>query len=75
METGEQHEVAGRAYQIWEREGRLHGHDLDHWLRAEREIMAKEHSSEQIGGTMRKAPKAARAKKTTPKTSRKAATT
>ena len=27
----------GRAYAIWEAEGRPEGRDLDHWLRAERE--------------------------------------
>ena len=31
-------EVARRAYEIWEREGRPHGRDRDHWLAAEREI-------------------------------------
>jgi hypothetical protein len=30
----------GRAYAIWEREGRPDGKDLDHWLRAEAEIIA-----------------------------------
>ena len=30
--------LAARAYAIWEREGRPHGRDLDHWLAAEREI-------------------------------------
>ena len=31
-------EIAQRAYAIWEREGRPHGRDYDHWLKAEREI-------------------------------------
>ncbi len=32
--------IRERAYAIWEEEGRpLHGNDLDHWLRAEAEIM------------------------------------
>lgn len=31
-------EIAARAYHIWEREGRPHGRDLDHWLAAEREL-------------------------------------
>jgi hypothetical protein len=30
--------IRERAYFIWEREGRQHGHDGDHWLRAEAEI-------------------------------------
>jgi Protein of unknown function (DUF2934) len=29
-----------RAYAIWEREGRPDGKDLDHWLRAEAELIA-----------------------------------
>jgi hypothetical protein len=28
-------EIAERAYAIWEREGRPHGRDLEHWLTAE----------------------------------------
>jgi hypothetical protein len=30
--------VARRAYQIWEREGRPQGRDIQHWLEAESEI-------------------------------------
>lgn len=30
--------IAARAYGIWEREGRPHGRDLDHWLSARAEI-------------------------------------
>ena len=31
-------EIARRAYEIWLNEGAGHGHDLDNWLRAEREL-------------------------------------
>lgn len=31
-------DIANRAYQIWEREGRPHGRDQDHWHSAEREL-------------------------------------
>ncbi len=31
-------EIAQRAYQIYEREGRMDGRDMYHWLRAEREL-------------------------------------
>ena len=31
-------EIAERAYQIYERDGRNDGHDMDHWLQAEREL-------------------------------------
>jgi DUF2934 family protein len=30
--------VREAAYFIWEKEGRVHGHALDHWLRAENEV-------------------------------------
>jgi hypothetical protein len=32
--------IRERAYAIWEQEGRPDGKDLDHWLRAEAEIIA-----------------------------------
>lgn len=31
-------EIERRAYHIWEREGRPHGRDFDHWLKAEQEM-------------------------------------
>ena len=30
--------VKEAAYSIWEKEGHLHGRDLDHWLRAENDV-------------------------------------
>lgn len=45
--------ITHRAYQIFERRGRLHGHDVEDWLRAEREIMA--------AWTLRTAPPRAKA--------------
>jgi Protein of unknown function (DUF2934) len=30
--------VREAAFYIWEKEGRVHGHALDHWLRAERDV-------------------------------------
>ncbi|MDE2167187.1 MAG: DUF2934 domain-containing protein [Alphaproteobacteria bacterium] len=32
--------IAARAYQIWESEGRPEGQDFNHWLRAEAELSA-----------------------------------
>jgi hypothetical protein len=32
------HEIAERAYQIWEREGKPRGRDTEHWLMAEAEL-------------------------------------
>jgi hypothetical protein len=33
-------DIARRAYEIWERQGRPHGRDLAHWFEAERELNA-----------------------------------
>ena len=33
--------IRDRAYQIWEREGRPHGHDFEHWVRAQVELIAE----------------------------------
>jgi hypothetical protein len=33
-----QQEIAQRAYALWEREGRPHGRNLEHWLSAESEL-------------------------------------
>lgn len=40
MEAEQQHAIRERAYSLWERDGRPHGQDLEHWLRAEAEIAA-----------------------------------
>jgi hypothetical protein len=31
-------DIALAAYKIWEKEGKQHGHDVEHWLRAEKSI-------------------------------------
>jgi hypothetical protein len=31
-------EIALRAYELFEHDGSAHGHDLDHWLEAERQL-------------------------------------
>jgi hypothetical protein len=33
-------EVARRAYEIWEEDGRPEGRDHDHWVRAEQDVLA-----------------------------------
>ena len=30
--------IRQRAYSLWERDGRPHGRQIDHWLQAEREL-------------------------------------
>ena len=32
-------EIAVRAYELFEHDGRTHGHDLEHWLQAERQLV------------------------------------
>jgi len=39
-------EIERRAYEIWLKEGGDHGNDLDHWLRAERELTGVPPSTE-----------------------------
>jgi DUF2934 family protein len=34
--------IRERSYQLWEQEGRPDGRHLDHWLQAEREVVAKD---------------------------------
>jgi hypothetical protein len=41
MTTEDEQKIRERAYAIWEQEGRPHGRDLDHRLRAEAEIAAE----------------------------------
>jgi len=42
MMLDQDREIARRAYTIWEIEGRPTGRELDHWLRAESEVQARE---------------------------------
>ena len=39
-----QDRIAQRAYQIWLESGRPEGHDLEHWLAAERELTSASRS-------------------------------
>jgi hypothetical protein len=36
-----QNEIARRAYELFEARGGLHGHDVDDWLQAEREVRSR----------------------------------
>lgn len=36
-----ENQIKDRAHHIWEREGRPHGRELDHWRQAEAEIAAE----------------------------------
>lgn len=48
--------IRQRAHEIWEEEGRSHGRDLIHWLRAETEV----HEGLKAQGPTGKLPKATR---------------
>jgi hypothetical protein len=37
--------IRRRAYELWERDGSVHGRALDHWLQAEREIAEEDAGS------------------------------
>ena len=41
METSLQNRIRERAYQLWNARGRVHGQAEQHWLAAEREILAQ----------------------------------
>jgi hypothetical protein len=38
----QQHAIATQAYLLWEQEGHPQGRSLDHWVAAERTILAKD---------------------------------
>lgn len=44
--TISEQEIAARAYEIFLKRGASHGHDLDDWLEAERELAAATAASE-----------------------------
>lgn len=48
-------DIATRAYHIWEQEGRPHGRDFDHWLRAEQELAARRAPARTAASTQRTA--------------------
>jgi hypothetical protein len=41
MDMSLQHRIRERAYEIWNAAGRVHGEAVQHWLAAEREILAQ----------------------------------
>jgi len=51
--------IRERAYQIWEREGRPHGRDFDHWVQAQVELAAQAAGNGSARRTAPRAPAAA----------------
>jgi hypothetical protein len=45
-EKGLHDRIAEKAYELYQKRGQVHGHDLDDWLEAERLILAKIRSQE-----------------------------
>jgi hypothetical protein len=43
--------IRERAYLIWEREGRPHGRDFEHWVRAQVELLAEATGDDADGNT------------------------
>ena len=67
MTTAKQREtILKKAYEIWEAEGRPHGRDLEHWLKAELAIF-EENKKAPKAPAKRKAPVKKTAAKTTTK--------
>lgn len=58
-------EIRFRAYQLWEQRGGVHGFDVQDWLQAEQEIIAKYSSSSNPKSSPKK--KATRTRKSTKK--------
>lgn len=52
--------IRDRAYVIWEREGRPHGRDQDHWLQAAWELAGEEAKAAALTKKTKPAAKAAR---------------
>ena len=53
-------EIAARAYEIYEREGRGDGRDMDHWLQAENELRAERQNRGTNPETRQDSPRSAR---------------
>jgi hypothetical protein len=53
--------IRERAFHIWEREGRPHGRDMDHWLQARWELLGEKAPA---GGTAKAAARRSGAAKT-----------
>jgi Protein of unknown function (DUF2934) len=63
MSTQISHSIAQRAYYIWEQMGRPDGQALEHWLRAEAELLSRAAQTAAIIEAAPAAPKRGRRKK------------
>jgi hypothetical protein len=53
-------EIATRAYEIYEREGRSDGRDMEHWLRAESELRTERQQPQSSPRSRQDLPRSAR---------------
>jgi hypothetical protein len=53
------HTIQERSYLIWEREGRPHGRNLEHWVMAEAELSAEQVEPKAAAAKSAASPKAA----------------
>ena len=72
--------VRERAYHIWEREGRPHGRDFEHWVRAKVELVAEASNNNSKSAAAKSSPaplrpRAAASAKTTTRRSGRAGST
>lgn len=63
-------EIAARAYQLWENEGRKPGQDMKYWLQAEKELSAASRPAVQTTTSSPQVANAAPGVKTNSKSSR-----
>jgi len=75
MTTDRQQKIERRAYEIWERHGRPHGREQEHWQEAEAEIAREEAAAKPAKPEKAAAPKAKPVKATTPSTATPSKTT
>lgn len=60
MKATREKQIRKRAYEIWEQEGRPHGEDLKHWLKAFEEIGSEAQSTAKQSGERSEADKRAK---------------
>ena len=65
--------IRDRAYLIWEREGRPHGRDFEHWVRAQVELIAETSTNNTGEKAAAARPRLANAKAAAPRATAKGA--
>lgn len=63
--------IAARAYDIYEREGRVDGRDMEHWLKAEQELRAEKSQNRQSGAAEAAQNQTPMSRENTPRSARR----